>query len=60
MFWVNVPVVQLVWQTIIAPLHTIPIIGLAIQLLVGLPVVVTSAYLFFRVCERPFMTHPKV
>lgn len=54
------PVLQILWIYIIHPLHLSVLANFGLLLLVGIPVSIAFAYLFFLVAEKPFLnTKPK-
>lgn len=58
LYLIHFPIIQLVWQWVIHPLGLGPGVSLALHWLVGLPLSVGGAYLFFLACERPFLRRP--
>lgn len=61
LYLIHAPLLQVVWQYLIHPLNLSPLptfLGLA---LIGTPLIAGASYVFFLVCERPFLTarrHP--
>lgn len=58
-YLIHAPLVQVVWQYIAHPLRVLSLGDageLLITLLVGVPTITGIAYLFFRLCEQPFMS----
>ena len=55
LYLMHAPLLQIVWQYMLQPLDLRPGVGLVALELVGIPLVVTAAYLFYRVFERPFV-----
>lgn len=59
-YLIHAPLLQVVWQYIAHPLRFLGFGDggeLLIVLGVGIPMIVGIAYLFFRVCEQPFMSN---
>lgn len=50
---------QLVWQYVVHPLHLAWPLEFAAHALIGLPAALAASYLFFLVCERPFLVRRK-
>ncbi len=59
-YLVHAPLLQILWHYIISPLHLTPIHAFFVLELVGVPIIVSIAYLFHLAFERPFMTKPGV
>ena len=55
MYLIHAPLLQVLWQTLFVPLHARPLMLLAAYWLVGTPLIVGCAYLFFLAFERPFL-----
>lgn len=55
-YLLHAPIVQLTWQYILAPWHVQPEGTFALLVLIGMPGVLLSSYLFHLIFERPFMT----
>jgi peptidoglycan/LPS O-acetylase OafA/YrhL len=53
LYLIHAPLIQVIWQYILAPLHPGHLGTLAALLLLGAPVIVGAAYLFYLVIERP-------
>lgn len=58
LYLVHAPVLELIWVYVVHPLHLAPARALMLFGVVGMIVVVGVAYLFFLVCERPFIGPP--
>jgi peptidoglycan/LPS O-acetylase OafA/YrhL len=54
-YLIHGPVLQVVWQYWLPSFHTQPVALLMMMVIIGLPVVVAVSYLFFLLCERPFL-----
>jgi peptidoglycan/LPS O-acetylase OafA/YrhL len=55
LYLIHAPLLQMFWQYVFQPLRSQPLLMLSGLLFVGIPLILMAAYLFFRVCERPFM-----
>lgn len=56
LYLIHYPVLQLVWQYLVNPLHLGAMATLILHWSLGIPCAVIAAYGFHRLCERPFMT----
>lgn len=56
LYLIHAPLLQAEWQYGLRPLHLSSAVTLALLALVGVPVVIAAAHLFFRLCEQPFMS----
>ena len=54
-YLIHAPLLQILWQFLIAPLKLEVHVNFVILLAIGVPVLVTLAYLFFLFGERPFL-----
>jgi peptidoglycan/LPS O-acetylase OafA/YrhL len=57
-YLIHAPLLQLVWQTLIAPVALTPGAAFSALVFIGVPLAVGAAYVFFLVCERPFVRYP--
>ena len=55
LYLMHAPLIQVIWQYGTHPLRLSPISEFAVLSLVGLPLILAGCYLFFLVCERPFL-----
>ena len=58
-YLIHAPLIQVVWQYLLHPLHLGGTATLCGLLLVGIPFIVGVSYLFFWIGERPFITKEK-
>jgi peptidoglycan/LPS O-acetylase OafA/YrhL len=58
-YLIHFPILQIVWQYFVRGLHLGPEKAIFVHMLVGIPAAVGVAYLFFLVCERPFLSARK-
>lgn len=59
-YLIHAPLIQVIWQYLLFPLQAHPLLRLMALLLLGVPLIVGVSYLFFLVCERPFLnTHKR-
>jgi peptidoglycan/LPS O-acetylase OafA/YrhL len=58
LYLIHAPLLQLIYLRGIAPLHLSRLFSLGMLVALGIPLIVGSAYLFFLVCERPFLNLP--
>jgi peptidoglycan/LPS O-acetylase OafA/YrhL len=56
LYLIHAPLLQTEWQYGLRPLHLGAPLTLALLTLVGVPLAVGTAYVFFLVCERPFLS----
>ncbi len=56
LYLIHAPLIQVLWQYPFAPLQPTPGRMFLALALAGMPLIVGCAYLFFLVCERPFLT----
>jgi peptidoglycan/LPS O-acetylase OafA/YrhL len=55
-YLIHLPLQQLFWQYVISPLNLSKNLSFLLVVLIGSPLVIGMAYLFFWAFERPFMT----
>lgn len=58
-YLIHSPLLQILWQYVFAPLQPYPLRMWAALMFLGIPVIVATSYLFFLVCERPFLNKRK-
>lgn len=58
LYLIHAPLLEVIWVYFVNPLHMTPLNSLMLLSSAGLVVVIGLAYLFFLVCERPFMGRP--
>ncbi len=58
LYLIHAPLIQVLWQYGIAPLHRSPAVSFLLLLVFGTPLIVAAAWLFSRVGERPFLNRP--
>jgi peptidoglycan/LPS O-acetylase OafA/YrhL len=56
LYLLHAPLIQIVWLTVIHPLHLTGLYGLFVLLAIALPVCIATSWAFFLVFERPFMS----
>lgn len=54
-YLIHAPLLQIFWQYVFTPLHDKPLAMFAALAIVGTPIIVGLSYLFFLLCERPFL-----
>ena len=54
-YLIHAPLLQVLWQGPFAPLQAQPLAMLAALTLLGTPLILSAAYVFFLVFERPFL-----
>ncbi|HLK59711.1 MAG TPA: acyltransferase [Chthonomonadaceae bacterium] len=59
LYLIHAPLLQVVWQYGIRPLHPKPVISFWLLLTVGTLLILLASYLFSLPCERPFITSLK-
>ena len=57
-YLIHAPLLQVLWQYALRPLHLSPSLTFGLLTVAGTPLIVGVSYFFFRFCERPFMTRP--
>ncbi|HEX8035625.1 MAG TPA: acyltransferase [Ktedonobacterales bacterium] len=55
LYLIHAPLLQVMWQYVLHPLHTQDVTRYALLLVAGTPLIVGAAYLFHRLFERPFL-----
>jgi peptidoglycan/LPS O-acetylase OafA/YrhL len=55
LYLVHAPLIQCVWQYVVHPLGMSKNIEFFLLILIGLPLIVLCAFLFYLACERPFI-----
>ena len=58
LYLIHAPLIQLIWQYGIAPIHCGTDASFLLLLAFGTPLIVAAAWLFSRVGERPFLSRP--
>ena len=53
-YLIHAPVLQVIWQYLLVPLHLTPVATWLALVLVGVPISLAVAYVFYLFCERPF------
>ncbi|MGZ3676662.1 MAG: acyltransferase family protein, partial [Ktedonobacterales bacterium] len=55
LYLIHAPLLQLIWQYVLHPLHTQDVTRYALLLVAGTPLIVGAAYVFHLLFERPFL-----
>jgi peptidoglycan/LPS O-acetylase OafA/YrhL len=55
LYLIHAPLLEIIWVYFLRPLHWTPLASLLLFSTAGLLTVIGCAYLFFLLCERPFM-----
>jgi peptidoglycan/LPS O-acetylase OafA/YrhL len=58
LYLIHAPPLQIVWQYLIHPLNLGQNATFSLLCIVGGPLIVAASYLFYLVCERPFLNTP--
>jgi peptidoglycan/LPS O-acetylase OafA/YrhL len=58
-YLVHAPLIQVIWQYVLHPLHLAPVSTFLWLVFAGMPLMVGVAFLFFLACERPFLNTKK-
>ena len=58
-YLIHGPLIQVIWQYILFPLRSNPLLMFLGLCIVGTPLIVGCSYLFFLLCERPFLNRRK-
>jgi peptidoglycan/LPS O-acetylase OafA/YrhL len=59
LYLIHAPLLQAEWQYGLRPLHLASALTLTLLTVIGVPLVLAVAYVFFRFCERPFMSRQR-
>jgi peptidoglycan/LPS O-acetylase OafA/YrhL len=54
-YLMHAPLIQVVWQYLLFPLHHDDTATFVVLALAGTPVIVANCYLFYAFCEKPFV-----
>ncbi len=60
LYLIHAPLLQIIWQYVLHPLHLGEAWEFVLLLLVGTPLILSAAYIFFLYCERPFLNTRRV
>ena len=60
LYLVHAPLIQVVWQYMVNPLHLSAVKAFSLLVLLGLPLVVGISYIFFLIAEKPFIGYQKL
>jgi peptidoglycan/LPS O-acetylase OafA/YrhL len=55
-YLIHGPLIQIVWQYAVAPLGLEPASAIWAVVLLGTPAILAASYVFFLLCERPFLS----
>lgn len=58
LYLIHAPLIQVIWQYALHPLHLSPTPTFLLLITFGVPAVIAAAYVFFWFCERPFLSQP--
>jgi peptidoglycan/LPS O-acetylase OafA/YrhL len=58
-YLIHAPFLQILWQYLFAPLQSDPLAMFLTLLFAGIPLILAFSYLFFLLCERPFLNRRK-
>ncbi len=58
-YLIHAPLLQVLWQYVFTPLHARPLLLFAALALAGVPAILGASYVFFLLCERPFLRRPQ-
>ena len=58
-YLIHAPLVQIAWQYGVNPLHLGSLMTFIILVVAGVPLILGLSYLFFLLCERPFLNTKK-
>ena len=56
LYLIHAPLLQLLWQYSLRPMHLTPMILFSTLALIGVPLIVAVSYVFSLGCERPFLS----
>lgn len=54
-YLIHAPLLQVISQYLLMPLNLSPLLELIFLVVIGLPIILLMSYLFFWLCERPFI-----
>jgi len=54
-YLIHAPLLQVIWQYLLHPLHLGDVETFLLLILLGIPAILGVSYLFFLICERPFL-----
>ena len=54
-YLVHAPLLQVIWQYALVPMRLAPVTAIWVLVLLGTPTILAAAYLFFLLCEKPFV-----
>jgi len=54
-YLIHAPLLQVLWQYLLVPFQNRPLLMFAALSFIGMPLILILSYLFFLVCERPFL-----
>ena len=60
LYLIHAPLLQIVWQYAVHPLRLSDTSSFLVLVTLSLPFVLGVTYLFFRICERPFITSTRI
>lgn len=55
LYLIHAPLIQMIWQYMIHPLHLPDTLTFGVLLIVGAPLILVTAYVFYLIAERPFL-----
>lgn len=58
LYLIHAPLIQVIWQYMLHPLHLSPTPTFVLLAVLGAPMIIAASYVFFLFCERPFMGPP--
>lgn len=58
-YLIHAPLLQVMSQYLLMPLNLSPLLELVFLVVMGLPIILFMSYLFFWLCERPFLSKSK-
>lgn len=60
LYLIHAPLLQIIWQYLLHPLHIGKVFEFVLLILLGTPMIISAAYIFFLYCERPFLNTRQV
>lgn len=59
LYLIHAPLIQVIWQIILPPLHLGNTITFGLLVVIGSSTIIVASYLFFLVCERPYLNQAR-
>jgi peptidoglycan/LPS O-acetylase OafA/YrhL len=60
LYLIHAPLLQIIWQYVVHPLNLGKVFEFVLLSLIGTPLIIVAAYIFFFYCEWPFLNTPRI